>query len=64
MKVLGGMLAIALIPVLFGGCGEVCDSDRDPPLSWDNFGRAYVDNYCNGCHSVLLDGYERHDAPV
>ena len=37
--------------------GEATDSsacDRDPPLSYDNFGRGFLEKQCTGCHSLLL----------
>lgn len=55
------LVALGLLPLL-AGCGGA-DCDREPALSWDNFGRGYMETYCTGCHSVLLDtALERRDA--
>ena len=47
--------------------GEATDSsacDRDPPLSYDNFGRGFLEKQCTGCHSSLLRAEQRNDAAV
>ena len=40
------------------------DCDRNPPLSYHNFGKGYMDLHCNGCHSSLLPEFHRVGAPV
>lgn len=51
-------------------CGEAQDSggealcDRDPPLSYDLFGQAFMDTHCAGCHSSLLPLEDREGATV
>ena len=37
---------------------------RSPPLSWDNFGREFMDTHCVGCHSSLLPVRMRNGAPL
>jgi hypothetical protein len=55
------MLAVA-------SCGRSDDTGNlcvhDPPLTYDNYGRAYLDQYCNGCHSSLLPEDHRRNAPM
>jgi uncharacterized membrane protein len=38
-------------------------SERDPPLGYVNFGRAFLAEYCTGCHSAQLPGADRYGAP-
>ncbi len=38
--------------------------DRDPPLTWANFGQGWMDKHCTGCHSSLLRADQRNGAPV
>jgi uncharacterized membrane protein len=38
--------------------------DRDPPLTWANFGQPLMDKHCVGCHSSLLREDQRNGAPV
>ncbi|RME27047.1 MAG: hypothetical protein D6798_05435 [Deltaproteobacteria bacterium] len=40
------------------------DCDRDPPLSYDNFGQQFMDTHCAGCHSSLLPEPLRNGAPL
>ncbi|MEZ4317712.1 MAG: hypothetical protein R3F61_09410 [Myxococcota bacterium] len=38
---------------------------RDPPLTWENYGKGHMDKHCNGCHSSLLVREElRNGAPL
>ena len=37
---------------------------RDPPLTYHNFGKGYMDLHCNGCHSSLLPEHHRVGAPT
>ena len=41
---------------------EACD--REPPLTWENFGEGYLGLHCNGCHSSLLPAGQRGGAPL
>jgi uncharacterized membrane protein len=51
-----------VVALLLAACdGPVCD--RDPPLDWDNWGEAFVSDFCLGCHSSLYAGVDRQDAP-
>jgi len=38
--------------------------DREPPLTYDNFGKAYIGKWCTGCHSVYLREGQRSQAPA
>ena len=39
--------------------------DREPPLTWENFGQGHLQTHCTGCHSSYLDTpFEREDAPA
>ncbi len=40
------------------------DCDREPALSWENFGESYMALHCNGCHSSLLPSGQRGGAPL
>lgn len=49
-------------------CGDPADSgvelcDRDPPLTYDNFGQGFMGKHCAGCHSSLYEGPNRKGAP-
>jgi len=37
---------------------------RDPPLTYDNFGKGILARHCNGCHSDFMRGAQRGDAPL
>lgn len=39
------------------------ECDRDPPLSYDNFGLGFFTRYCTSCHSSQLSGADRSGAP-
>ena len=58
-----------LLPLLLGCSGGADDSaavdcDREPPLTFDNFGEAFLSKHCTGCHSVLHEGNLREGAPL
>ena len=38
--------------------------DRDPPLTYDNYGKAYLGKWCTGCHSSLVRENQRSGAPL
>lgn len=38
--------------------------DREPPLTWENFGEAIMTRHCTGCHSSLLPEELREEAPL
>jgi hypothetical protein len=63
---LAALLAGALL-----ACGEGKDSgeeagpcDRDPPLTYNNFGRGYLEKHCTGCHSSDMPEGRRGEAPL
>lgn len=39
------------------------DCDREPPLTYDNFGKGFLGLHCTGCHSSLLKPEQRNLAP-
>lgn len=56
-----------LLLALAVGCGEQLPpdcADRDPPLSWSNFGEAHLRAECTGCHHSALEEGSRSGAPV
>ncbi len=42
--------------------GATCPDEQT--LTWEGFGRGFMDQYCLGCHSGTLAGAARHEAPV
>jgi len=52
--------------VVFNGRSpSVASCLREPQLTWDNFGKGFMDKQCNGCHSSLLVRQElRNGAPM
>ena len=54
--------------LLLLACGAPGDSastcDRDPPLSYENFGKGLMERHCTGCHSSLLPEGRRNEAPL
>ena len=59
--------------MLVGACGadpiptptETVCPDPDPnTLTYDNFGRAFVESYCVRCHSSTLSRAQRNGAPL
>ena len=40
------------------------DCSRTPPLTYNNFGRGYLDKHCVGCHHSLLPQDMREGAPI
>src|SRR6187549_3900382 len=44
-----------------GPSGAVCPTDST--LTYDNFGQAFVEDYCTRCHSSALTGAARNGAP-
>ncbi|MBL9107488.1 MAG: hypothetical protein JNL82_41765 [Myxococcales bacterium] len=58
--------------LLIGGCGEGNEGEEAPSgatcpenstLTWDNFGKSFMETYCVRCHSETLSGAERQGAP-
>ncbi len=57
---------VLLLPV--AGCeeegtrsGAVCPGDSK--LTWDSFGKGFMDSHCVRCHSTALTGAARQGAP-
>ena len=60
---LGAM--IACDDVLLGEEGTfTANCDRDPPLTYESFGKGYVGKWCTGCHSAYIRENQRNDAPL
>ena len=60
-------VALALTLVSCGGDGSDSSDvncDRNPPFTYDNFGRGFMGKHCNGCHSSLVSGNQREGAPT
>lgn len=57
-----------MILLLFSCVGAGGDTagacDRDPPLDYLTFGKAFVQTHCTGCHSSLVREDQRNDATV
>lgn len=53
------LLLVACAPS--GGDSGACD--REPPLTWENFGQGWMGKHCTGCHSSLLRSDQRNGAP-
>jgi hypothetical protein len=61
------------VVALLGCSGDPSEGERNEPsgatcppnsaLTYDNFGRAFMDAYCTRCHSSMLQGAERNGAP-
>ncbi len=62
-------IAFAALPWLLAGCDDhlygtsTSGCAADPPLTWENFGNAFLDDRCNGCHSSFYTGEDRSGAP-
>lgn len=59
--------------LLLGCGGEHADDEQHEPsgatcppgssLTYENFGREFMNDYCTRCHSSALDGADRNGAP-
>ena len=60
--------ALLALAATAGACSVGLDletpCDREAALSYDNFGRWFMNQYCAGCHSSLLPEDMRHGAPM
>ena len=57
-----------LIAATMLSCSKSNDSgvscDRDPPLTYGNFGKGFMGKHCAGCHSSLNPDGHRKGAPL
>ena len=61
---LAGLAALATLATL-GSCGPDEDAACSQSyLTYDNFGAAYMTNWCTGCHSAQLPVDMRQLAPI
>src|SRR5687768_4665418 len=44
--------------------GTVCPTPDPQTLRWDNFGQAFMQDYCTACHSSELTRSQRNGAPL
>jgi hypothetical protein len=70
------LLAALLVALGAGGQSLACGSDpaqskpsgaiclQDSTLSYENFGRPFMEKYCTRCHSSELHGADRNGAPL
>lgn len=67
-----GLLAALLPLVALPACEDDHDDDgtpsgatcpQDSTLTWENFGQAFMDTYCNRCHGSSVKGADRQGAP-
>jgi len=64
------MFLAAMLLVTATGCptarptptGATCP--QGSTLTYDNFGKPFMENYCTDCHSSELKGKARHGAPI
>lgn len=61
----GVLVGLPLLLACGEGGGDSADPacDRSPPLSYQNFGEALIDEHCVGCHSSLVPEDHREGAP-
>ena len=67
-----GLCRVALLGALAAGCGESVPLFGPPTeascpdnsvLTYENFGKQFMERYCTRCHAVALTGAQRHGAP-
>ena len=70
---LGAALVIASSPLACGEDAAEEGSEGEPTgttcppnstLTYDNFGKAFMEKYCTDCHSASVTGAARKDAPT
>ncbi|WP_257448772.1 c-type cytochrome [Archangium lipolyticum] len=54
--------------LVLAGCGESTGPSgatcpQGSALTYQNFGKTFMDTYCTRCHSTVLSGAARQDAP-
>ncbi|MFT5686785.1 MAG: putative membrane protein, partial [Myxococcota bacterium] len=64
MRVLVTTLFLLSIPACNGGKDSGISCDREPVLTFENFGESFLAKHCTGCHSVLHSGDLREGAPL
>jgi len=59
------MRAFVLLGLLVACGGEEEDPlcDVEVPLTYDNWGRGFLDTHCTGCHSSIIAPAQRRGAP-
>lgn len=58
-----GLLSLVFFIAVLSGCeGPSCD--REPALTYDNWGEGFIATFCVGCHSALIEGEPRKGATV
>ena len=57
-------MILLLLACRSGADDSALACDREPALSFDNFGEAFMAKHCTGCHSVLHEGDLREGAPL
>ncbi len=75
-RILFALFAISLLFLMGhggGGCGEDEEEIFGPPtqstcpqgstVTYDNFGKAFMEQYCTRCHASTLSGSARNGAP-
>ena len=57
------MMLALLLACSSGQDDSAVSCDREPALTFENFGSAFLATHCTGCHSVLHTGNLREGAP-
>lgn len=65
-------MTLPALALLLLACGDADDDsgvaagdcDRAPALTYDNFGKGFMDTHCAGCHSSLYPEDLREGAPL
>lgn len=58
------MILALLLSCSSGSSDSAISCDREPPLTFENFGESFMAKHCTGCHSVLHEGNLREGAPL
>ena len=59
------VLSMAGLVLLAVGCMPTGESlcRHDPPLTYENYGKGFTEQFCTGCHSSLIAEEQRMGAP-
>ena len=61
------MRVLSLVGIGFLAAGCMPDEEpvcrHDPPLTYENYGEGFIDQFCTGCHSSLIAEEQRMGAP-